>query len=164
MYLLEIFLEVSPLAVLSAIFHWYDYSVIRYKKDHIPHVNKGLWQCWSFKVEKGNAFLVRKQGQGAGACRHNRIQDTLLQPYFITVIITFPLSPWWPIGLPLPLTFLKHTRIQLAKQTLQTGIRTTLQGELWSWLCAVGIRKRNTASEGGGQDVSVGKSIKKRRP
>lgn len=99
------------------------------------HINKGLWQC--IMVEKGNALLFRQHGQGAGACRHNRIQDTLLQPQFTTVSITFPLSPWWPTGLPLPLTFLTHTHtqthFQLAKQTLQqvSGLASKEGSDHW---------------------------------
>lgn len=67
-------------------------------------LNKGL-QCFSF--DKGNILLFRKHGQGAGACRHNRMQDTLLQAKVTTVM--FPLSPWCSTGPPLPHTFLTHT-------------------------------------------------------
>lgn len=109
-------------------------------------------------------FLFRKHVQGAGACRHNRIQDTLLQPEFTAVIITLLLKLWWPTCLPSPCTFLTHGQKNTHTSTWPSKHSNRYPDypprTAHIVACATGLRKRKTASKEG-QDVSIGKSIKK---
>lgn len=118
-----------------------------------------VWISWRalMRVEiRATLYLWRKRGQGAAARRHNRIQDTLPQPHFTAVILTPPHRLLWACNddeqVFLYLSPSSHINTQKhsdtssqTEQNTATGIRSSLWGELWSWLGAVGTRKQDNS-------------------